>query len=152
VIVPPDFRRKFPLLVPGTFHQASPATTAYNCIAWAAGVHTVPWWPHQDAFWPPGVPIEDTIDAVVRAFATLGYGLCADGVPETDFEKIAIYADFGGTPAHAARQLPDGMWTSKLGPNIDIVHTEPRVLNGPEYGTVVRFMRRRQASLSNIAR
>jgi hypothetical protein len=152
VVVPPDFQRKFPLLAPGTFQQASPATPAYNCIAWAAGIDSVPWWPHRDAFWPPGIPYEDTVDAFVRAFATLGYTQCADGVLETDFEKVAIYADFTGTPTHAARQLTDGTWTSKLGQDADIVHTEPRVLNGPEYGTVVRFMRRRRASLSNIAR
>jgi len=149
--VNPDFQQKFPLLVTGTFHQASPATSAYNCIAWAAGVDTIWWWPHVDAFWPLGVPYEESVDAFEKAFATLGYTRCADGVLETDFEKIAIYADFAGAPKHAARQLRDGRWTSKLGQDIDIVHTEPRVLNGPTYGYVARFMRRRRADLSNIA-
>ncbi len=112
----------------------------------------MPWWPHQDAYWPPGIPYEDTIDAFIAAFRTLGYEVCTDGVLESDFERIALYADFTGELKHAARQLLDGSWTSKLGQNVDIVHAEPRVLNGPEYGRVVMFMRRRRATVSNIAR
>lgn len=146
----PDFRRKFPLLVAGAFQEISPATSSYNCIAWAAGVDHIPWWPHLDAFWPAGVPYEDTIDAFLKAFATLGYTLCGDASLESGFEKIALYADFGGTPTHAARQLPDGTWTSKLGQSIDITHKNTIVLNGPEYGAAVRFMRRPRADRSII--
>ena len=58
----------------------------------------------------------------------------------TGSKKIAIYQS-GGLPTHAARQLPDGQWTSKLGRNIDISHTLPG-LEGPEYGQVAVFMRR----------
>jgi len=141
--VNPDFQRKFPLLVPGAFRQASPDTSAYNCIAWAAGVTNLNWWPNPYGFWPPDVPREETIDAFLAAFATVGFVLCADGTLESGLEKIALYADFGG-PTHAARQLPDGQWTSKLGQSIDITHTTPWVLNGPEYGAIVRFMQRRR--------
>jgi len=151
VVVPPDFQQKFPLLTQDTFRPDSPPTPAYNCIAWAAGDDTVWWEPSQDGFWPPGVPRELSVAAFVAAFGTLGYVVCPSDVPESDFEKIALYADFTQRPTHAARQLPDGTWTSKLGRNVDIVHSDPRVLQGPEYGHVVQFMRRRKSSVSNIA-
>ena len=109
------------------------------------------WWPHPDGFWPAGIPVQVTIAAFVSAFATLGYVTCADGVLETAFEKVALYADFGGTPTHAARQLPDGTWTSKLGEDIDITHRTPGLLNGPLYGTVVQFLRRPRPNASIIA-
>ncbi len=57
------------------------------------------------------------------------------------YEKLAIYA-MADQPKHAARQLPGGMWTSKLGQGIDIEH----MLEGLEselYGKVVKIMRRR---------
>jgi hypothetical protein len=60
---------------------------------------------------------------------------------ESGFEKIALYA-LEGHPKHAARQLPDGAWSSKLGKYIDIAHS----LNGLEgtvYGQVVGFLKRR---------
>jgi hypothetical protein len=109
------------------------------------------WWPHPDTFWPAGVPGRETIAAFVSAFATLGYVPCADGVLETAFERVALYADLGGTPTHAARQLPDGSWTSKLGEDIDISHAHPAVLNGPLYGSVVQFLRRPRPNASIIA-
>ena len=46
---------------------------------------------------------------------------------------VAIYQS-GGLPTHAARQLSDGNWTSKLGPNIDITHSLSG-LEGPEVRT-----------------
>jgi hypothetical protein len=44
---------------------------------------------------------------------------------------------------HAARQLTDGTWTSKLGREIDITHTLPG-LEGGEYGRIAMYMRRPQ--------
>jgi hypothetical protein len=40
-----------------------------------------------------------------------------------------------------ARQLDDGKWASKLGQERDIIHTLSG-LEGAEYGTVVRFLKR----------
>ena len=57
--------------------------------------------------------------------------------------KIAIYAHDDGQPTHAARQLPDGRWTSKMGHLEDIEHRVVDDVNGPQYGSPVRFMRRR---------
>ena len=98
--------------------------------------------PIQDSFHfgRTKVPRMETLAAFQAAFTLLGYENCADGQSEVGFEKVAFYLR-NGKPTHAARQLPDGMWTSKLGPDIDINHTL-RGLEGPAYGQVVGFMRR----------
>jgi len=99
----------------------------------------------QQAYWPPGVPREVTIDAFVRAYATLGYAQCDDAVLEPGFEKTVIYA-IGATPTHAARQLATGAWTSKLGRQEDIEHATPEDVEGPAYGKVTVVLRRRVAA------
>ena len=50
-------------------------------------------------------------------------------------------SNVNGIPTHAARQLPDGSWTSKLGQNIDVQHTIFSIQDG-DYGSVAVFMRR----------
>ena len=140
--VAPPLLPGFPNLRPGSFQVTSPQTAAYNCIAWAAGDTQRWWWPLNYSFWPRGAPRQLTVDAFVQAYATLGYTVCRNGSTESGFEKIAIYADASGTPTHAARQLPNGGWTSKLGPAEDISHQGTATVEGPTYGTVVRFMRR----------
>jgi hypothetical protein len=132
----------FPDLVRTGYQVTSPSDPVYNCIAWAAGVTDAWWWPDPNGFdyWPPGVPVACTLDAFIQAFATVGYAPCADGAPETGWEKVAVYANDDG-PAHAARQLPNGRWTSKLGPDDDIEHTLEGLVS-LLYGTVVQFLRR----------
>ena len=124
----------------------SPCKNRYNCIAWAAGSNTQWWWPSRKGFWPRGVPREATLSAFLAAFATLGYTECPDGALEAGHEKVVLFAlrDDGGdlVPTHAARQLADGRWTSKLGRLEDIEHTNVEDVNGPIYGVPVRFMRR----------
>jgi hypothetical protein len=106
----------FPRLTPTNHRVTSPRTRRYNCVAWAAG-EVVRWW-EPGKFWPcPLLGTQFTVDDVVAAFRTVGYDLCADGVLELGFLKVAIYADGFDDPTHAARQLPDGRWTSKLGPD-----------------------------------
>jgi hypothetical protein len=94
-------------------------------------------------FWPPKVPREETVSAFAAAFATIGYSPSDDGAVEIGFEKIALYVDRLGAPTHAARQLSDGRWTSKLGKDIDIAHTG---LNDfpphCSYGIVVAYFKR----------
>ena len=134
----------FPRLVPGSFRTISPQTTSYNCIAWAAGISNRWWWPEDNPFcyWPPGVPVVASIGSFKEAYGTLGYETCQDGSLEAGFEKIVIYATQEGIPKHAARQLPNGKWTSKLGKNVDIEHEDPDVVSGPKYGQPVLFMKR----------
>jgi hypothetical protein len=132
----------FPNLAAEGFTTTSAASRRYNCIAWAAGRADAWWWPDPQfvCYWPDAAPRRETLDAFVAAFETLRYQRCSEADADDGFEKIAIYQS-GGLPTHAARQLPDGAWTSKLGRNIDITHTL-RGLEGPEYGQVAIFMRR----------
>jgi hypothetical protein len=134
----------FPWIFPGNHRDVSPLDTRYNCIAYAAGQRRRKWWPDSRniGYWPPGVPREETIAAFVQAYGTLGYVACADGELEEGFEKIAIYASTANKPTHAAVQLLDGKWSSKLGDYEDIEHNTPEVVAGPLYGRVVCFLKR----------
>ena len=67
--------------------------------------------------------------------------MCPGEELEAGFEKIALFVDNRDTPRHAARQLPNGRWTSKLGELEDIEHGL-HDLEGAEYGSVVAVMRR----------
>ena len=138
----------FPGLRASSYRVTSLATREYNCIAWAAADTAHWWWPDADptaaAFWPPGVPVEETLDAFAAAFASLGYTVCDGEGPETGYEKIALFADADGRPTHASRQLPGGRWTSKLGRAEDIEHGLHE-LEGAIYGAVVRIMMRAAA-------
>jgi len=110
----------------GNIIKTSEKTTQYNCIAWAAGDTNNWWWPKINpkgkSYWPEGVPNEETLNAFIQAYRQLGYTECSDSLLENGYDKIAIYCDYAGKPTHAARQLPDGQWTSKLGPDIDVSH------------------------------
>jgi hypothetical protein len=121
----------FPRLQAENHEVTSPSSRRYNCIAWAAVDERRWWWPDPDvvAYWPTLAPSEVTIAAFVEAYSTLIYGACEDGEHEDRYEKVALYA-LEGTPTHAARQLIDGRWSSKLGRSVDIAHTLD-ALDGP---------------------
>ena len=126
------------------FAVTSHASMDYNCIAWAAGDDSQWWEPHPLAqcHWPQEAPRESDIESWTAAFRSLGYGACGRERFERGWEKVAIFATPAGEPTHAARQLPNGRWTSKLGPAQDIEH-ELRALEGAEYGHVAVLLRRR---------
>jgi hypothetical protein len=132
----------FPGLAASGYRITSPPTLDYNCIAWAASRIDRWWWPSPDAFWPEEVPTVTTLEAFEAAFTLLGYQRCASGELDPELEKVVIVADAQGQPTHAARQLANGRWTSKLGPNVDIEHGTPDALNGEDYGSAVLFMSR----------
>ncbi len=136
----------FPKLQAAPYGITSPPNRDYNCIAWAAGDVTAWWWPKLDpeddvGHWPAGIPDEETLDAFLTAFATLGYLRCDSDSYEPGYEKVALFATPAGVATHAARQLPGGRWTSKLGLLEDIEHGL-RDLEGDLYGTVVRVLKR----------
>jgi hypothetical protein len=144
-----DIEARFPGLRTSPFRVTSPATRAYNCIAWAAGDTVHWWWPDLDAdddavFWPPSAPIEETVDAFVAAFATLGFSPASGEHLEAGFEKVALFA-IGAVPTHAARQLPSGRWTSKLGLREDIEH-DLHAVTGETYGAVALVLKRPRKS------
>jgi hypothetical protein len=137
---------KFPNLKENNSVVISPCDNNYNCIAWAAGETAEFWWPMGREYWPPKAPRKLTLAAFVQAFCKVGYVRCKNGSFEKGFEKIAIYAskdeDQKLVPEHAARQLVDGRWTSKMGLDEDIEHLTVNDVGGPEYGKVVCYMRR----------
>jgi hypothetical protein len=134
----------FPGLAGANYRITSPQQGRYNCVAWAAGDSSRWWWPGPDLvneYWPPGVEREETIAAFQKVFSELGYTSCESADAEAGFEKVALFGDSQNQPKHAARQLPSGTWTSKLGKLEDIEH-ELGHLEGLSYGTVLAVMRR----------
>ena len=96
--------------------------------------------PGELAFWPPGAPREESVEAFTRMYELLGFAECETAELEPEYEKIALFA-VGDRPKHAARQLPHGSWTSKLGKDIDIEHALSDI-EGELYGQVVRILKR----------
>lgn len=125
------------------YDVTSPSTPTYNCIAWAAGQDDSWWWPHPDYFWLPDLPLNTSVENFARLFERLGYEVCESEELEQNYDKVAIYAK-DGECTHAARQLPDDRWTSKLGKSEDITHHDLIDLSGSLYGDVVRLLRRKR--------
>ena len=130
----------FPRLSPKNCRITSPPTAEYNCIAWAAKDETR--WCEPNRYWPIETdPVDYDLGILVRVFESLGFAECSDGLFEPEFLKIAIYGS-GVYCTHAARQLPTGKWTSKLGKREDIEHDQPDDVGGGVYGELVLFMKR----------
>jgi len=142
-----ELERIFPALPSDGYVVVSPETTAYHCIAWAAG-ESHRWW-EPGIYWPiqPG----DDLATLISLFASLGYALCDDDRLEVGYQRVALYADDFGNWTHAARQLPDGWWTSKLGEAVDILHRSPHALVSDSYGEVCAIMKRAIARASEDA-
>jgi hypothetical protein len=137
-----DLESIFPGLRGTAYRVTSPADDLYNCIAWAAGDPTR-WWPDPFGrdYWPPAIPRAETVDAFRAMFRSLGYTECPGEDREPGFEKVALFATPQQFPTHAARQLPGGEWSSKVGELENIEHGL-RHLEGDQYGTVVQVMKR----------
>jgi hypothetical protein len=130
----------FPRLTAHNHRVTSPASPDYNCVGWAAD-DTEHWW-QPGIFWPTSAPAGMFgIDVLIQAFSLLGYENCPDGSLEAGLGKVALYGS-GLFYTHAARQLPSGKWTSKLGGAEDIEHDSPDDVAGGVYGDVVVFMKR----------
>ena len=136
----PNYFLSFPNATTEHFELSSPESVRYNCIAWAADDIKKPWWPDADGYWPIQRR-EETLEAFMEAFSTLGYRACDNGDKEEGWDKIAIYTK-NGIPTHAAWQKPEGIWSSKMGAWHDLDHSIP-ALDGGEYGEVAQFMKRR---------
>ena len=141
----------FPNLNTDTCKITSAATKKYNCLAWAAKETHRWWWPDGQGiyYWPRGIPRQTTMEAFVLAYATLGFRVCFSNALESSLEKLALYGhERGGTvvPTHAALQLENGAWTSKLGICEDIEHTTADAVGGPAYGRPLIYLQRVRAS------
>ena len=137
------FEGAFPNLRSSGYRITSPESPEYNCIAWAAQDTERWWWPDpfDTYYWPQGVSRQETVAAFVQAYAELGFIRCESNAFEPGVEKIAIYVDSSGKPTHAARQLPSGKWTSKLGESEDIEHLLDGLIS-PIYGLVACILKR----------
>lgn len=134
--------RDFKLISSAHYEIRSPDNPRYNCFAWAAGEDHQQWSPNSlDAFWPESATNEETLDAFIEAFRTKGYEPCDNDSFEEGFEKVAIYVD-NKTPKHMARQYESGIWSSKLGKNVDIEHGTLQALEGDVYGHVAQILKR----------
>ena len=129
----------FPELTRTGYEVTSDINDDYNCIAWAVGDNKN-WWSHLPGYrWSERRGPE--VECLLELFAGLGFETCESSNLEEGYDKVAIFA-IEGCWSHAARILPDGRWTSKLGGYEDITHPTVEALNGALYGNVHCVMRR----------
>ena len=134
------------------FKITSKRDPKYNCIAWAAIFDDKFMWPPGgqlqldgvNTFWPQDLPTDQAVDTFIKLFEQYNFEVCGSPDFEEGFRKIAIY----WIPAekrctHAARQKANGEWTSKLGMQQDIVHSDPFSLESDTYGVVAKFMKKK---------
>jgi len=130
----------FPGLSTDRYTITSSSSKDYNCIAWVAEDNTA-WWSHLPGYRWPKVERSPKVESLVAVFTGMGYEACDSASLEDGYDKVAIY-EKAGLWKHASRQLPNGRWTSKLGPDEDIEHATPNDLSGDLYGTVHCIMKR----------
>jgi len=124
-----------------TYTPTGDASDEYNCIAHACG-HDDRWnWPGRH--WPKGFGSSRSVRTFKNFLALHRFEQCGDGALEEGWEKVALYAT-GDTAQHAARQLNSGEWTSKMGHGIVITHPDVHSVEGPKYGKVVMYFRRKR--------
>ena len=139
----------FPLLKNISLSLTSPSDGRYNCLAWAAGDDKT-WWqpdPMSMYYWPDEAPRQNTLDSWVKAFQSLCFDPCPDADVQAGVEKVSIYAAYAAksVPTHAARQLPSGIWTSKLGRREDVTH-RLEDLEESQYESVALILSRPKAA------
>lgn len=132
--------RNLPRLAEVGYEVTSEATETYNCIAYAAGDEDN-WWEFWGGYPWPSPLRSPLIEALEDVFIKLGFEHCDDAAEEPGYHKVALYA-LGPNYTHAAKQLPGGKWSSKLGDLEDIQHESPDSLAGGVYGEVYCIMRR----------
>jgi hypothetical protein len=135
------FGNSFPNSNNSNLKITSPSDDNYNCISWAYGINNCRMWPNLSGYyWPSSVPSALNINSFIELFKQIKYEICQNGYLEDKYEKICIY-EKNEIPQHAARQLPNGNWTSKLGRFQDVEHSELALSNG-EYGNISIYMKR----------
>jgi hypothetical protein len=131
----------------------------YNCISFAVGDERRRWWPGEYHpiwsldYWPPGAPTDETLEAFAVALGTVRFVRCGPndgGRLEKGFQRIALYGLSEAAIRHAAKQMPNGKWRSKLGPHEDIEHALDGLV-GPCYGSVIAFFKRPSEEFRDVA-
>ena len=123
--------RAFPNLANEDFDIICPESTRYNCIAYAAGDTSQPWGDEEGYHWPEEVTTSPTIRGLENLFKWLGFKKCHGPRLEPGYQKVALYANQGFWQ-HAALQMPNGRWRSKLGKGGPLIeHQTPRGVASP---------------------
>lgn len=141
----------FSSLSQADFDITSPQDPVYNCIAWSCTRNDIWYWPSHEKYeldgvvydWPYGELKDTSIDSFREFYREQGFEDTENGDHEPGFRKIAVYANEDEQCTHASHQLRDGSWTSKLGEAWDISHNTPETIEGPTYGRVAFFMKRK---------
>lgn len=133
--------RAFPYLTTENFEIVGPPSGRYNCIAYAAGDTSKRWDNHLGRYWPPWATRSSSMQSLKEVFAGLQYEECQDGNHEAGYQKLALY-EARGAMQHAAAQMPNGRWRSKMGSGPVIEHDSPASLAAGPYGEPTAFMRR----------
>jgi hypothetical protein len=153
----------FPNLAVAGYEITSCAADYPNCVGYALGDMEHFWDPDGAALrlppyrWILELPLDWKLETVTAIFShdPYRYEPCGlDANLEAGYEKVAIYVDDRDNEvSHVARQLMNGKWTSKLGPDEDIDHDtlealEADTLNFPNafpnaYGKIALVMKRR---------
>ena len=144
---------QFPLLRTDTlFSLKKKPSIAYNCIALTLGIYNFCVWPtysgivtnpnnNQRVFWPKELPLDDSLENFIKMYNMFDYVECNNDLYYEDgYTKIAIYA-INNVVTHAALQLTENKWASKIGYSFGITH-QLKSLEGEKYGKVVKFMKR----------
>ncbi len=123
----------------------------YNCVAWAIE-DKLRWWEPFGVIipasfppyhWPDNLPHNNLLQTYVSFFEAHGFQVTDDPKLENGVEKLALY-ERDNQFQHVARQLPNGRWTSKIGPQEDIEHELDDLKNDIpySYGKASIFMKR----------
>ena len=124
------------------FEITSRETGDYNCIGWAVGDSTKFYWPGPSEFffWPNEIPRNESLETFQLFFNSL----VTKSVPTASWKRAFKKSRFlkkNGLPTHAARQLADGFWTSKLDVLEDVKHSLGAI-SGGFYGEIALFLRK----------
>jgi hypothetical protein len=145
--IPQSLLIYFPDLNSSSYRITSPKSGDYNCVAWAAGIDDQQIWPDGtedvagEFVWPDGVRNDESVEAFIAYFESMGYSLCDNSTLEDGFVKIAIFVK-DDYPTHISRQLPTGKWSSKMGiDDVDIEHDDLDCISGPAYGVAAVFLK-----------
>lgn len=132
------------------FRVTSPCDFDYNCIAWTLLKNKTIKWPFPKEYdildgteyWPDGLPRNEYPFTFLEMYRISGYELCDDLTLDPQYTKVALYVN-DNVVTHAARQTPEGLWTSKLGQMNDIQHSTPYSLEGNIYGKVKYILKKK---------
>ncbi len=140
------------LLNDNSFEVTSKASPNYNCIAWAC-MYDERWIqppylgkPNLDCvvWWPPEIPEGIEPEYLKSLFEYHGYIECNSSKREEGYRKVALFFNEQTNEwTHAARELNNGCWTSKLGTFNDIQHSTPETIENDDYGKVYCFMKKK---------